>query len=74
MIGIFTDKNQTIIVGLDEDGNPIDEIGVLSGPHPKIDLDKFDKVCFDPTGGQVLTVSTKIITTATHPIVRRIVG
>lgn len=56
MIGIFTDKNQTIIVGLDDDGNPIDGLGVLSGPDSNIDLDKFKKVCFDPTGGQVLSV------------------
>lgn len=42
MVGIFCNGNQTLIIGLDVDDNPIDKDGIVSGPDSKIDLNKFE--------------------------------
>ena len=58
MIAIFTQHGRTLIVGLDDNGDPIDIDGIISGPDPKIDLSKFVRLDFDPTRGIVANIAT----------------
>lgn len=58
MIAIFTNNDQTLIVGLDTNGDLIDKDGIISGPDPVVNLSLYSRVDFDPTEGLVINIMT----------------
>lgn len=59
MIAIFTRHGQTLIAGLDAEGNIVDTDGIISGTDPVIDdLSKFVRFDFDPTKGMIANIAT----------------
>lgn len=59
MIAIFTRHGQTLIAGLDDEGNLMDTDGIISGPDPEIDnLSEFVRFDFDPDKGMIANIAT----------------
>lgn len=52
MIGVFVDDHETIVVGLNDDGSPMDSDGTLFGPESGRDLDKFKRLDANFLNGQ----------------------
>lgn len=54
MIAAFVGNNETIIVKLNANSNPIDEDGTLFGPHSGRSIEDFERYLVDINKGQTL--------------------
>lgn len=59
-LGVFSDQETIIIVGLDKEGNPIDKDGTLFGPASGRNLDEFNETPFSPSKGEVVIVDSRL--------------
>lgn len=58
MVAVFRDDHETIVVGLDDDNNPIDQDGTLFGSDSGRDISTFERYDFDPTKGHTIHIES----------------
>ncbi len=58
MIAIFTGQNsEVIVVGLDSNGNPMDEDGTLFGPDSGRNIEDYEREDVDTDKGQIAHIT-----------------
>ncbi len=58
MVGVFTNRYEILIVGLDEHDDPLDVDGTLFGPDSGRHMKDYERINLDPEDGTVVQVQT----------------
>ncbi len=67
MIAVFIDKNETIVVGLNKDGSPIDLDGKLFGPESDRNIETFERFDADTDNGQLVHIVKELPMAVVRP-------